>query len=192
MSQHAKMMANLCPHHSNFLSCVSFDNKECLENCIQRCPNILKYRNEWKENVFHMVCISRSTRCLEYLQTLSEHMGVFSKEDMRRYDHRTPLHNACIYKYHDNAITILKEMFDKYIGTCGKIMDINAQDEDGNTPLHYAVERSDEYNISQLLHYGADPFIPNNKGKTAYDMVETKTIKELLDEATVPIKEPCD
>jgi len=52
------------------------------------------------------------------------------------------------------------------------IEDVNAQDELGNTALHYAVQLEDEYTIVLLKNHQADPSIKNNEGKEAMEASE--------------------
>ena len=47
-------------------------------------------------------------------------------------------------------------------------LDINMQDQNGNTPLYHAVTNSN--NLEYLLEKGADPFIVNHKGITPMDI----------------------
>ena len=68
-----------------------------------------------------------------------------------------------------------------------KVSDVNVQDADGNTPLHWAVDTShasDKYVsiIQALLNKGARIDIKNKSGKTPQDMAEYKgnTIRILL------------
>lgn len=61
--------------------------------------------------------------------------------------------------------------------------DINAQNNDGYTPLMRAVIRSDIDFVLQLLENGADPTITNDKGETAYVISlqeDESAISELL------------
>ncbi|KAK6540515.1 hypothetical protein TWF694_009306 [Orbilia ellipsospora] len=57
---------------------------------------------------------------------------------------------------------------------------INVADNDGNTPLHFAVGRSDFYHnnaieaVMALLSVGADPRTPNKKGETVLHMLAGK------------------
>jgi len=44
---------------------------------------------------------------------------------------------------------------------------VNAQDIDGNTPLHYAAKMSHERITGALMLAGADPHMKNNEGLSA-------------------------
>jgi ankyrin repeat protein len=46
------------------------------------------------------------------------------------------------------------------------LVEINGQNEHGNTFLHLTVNKSDVYNVGKLLSMGADPDIQNNNGFT--------------------------
>jgi ankyrin repeat protein len=48
--------------------------------------------------------------------------------------------------------------------------DINAQDQDGATPLHYAIQRGSVRTIKKLLIRGANKAIPKFDKKTAYEL----------------------
>jgi hypothetical protein len=49
---------------------------------------------------------------------------------------------------------------------------ISAQDEDGNTPLHYAVLHRDHALIKKLINAGADWSVENHDGKTPIDFID--------------------
>lgn len=51
-------------------------------------------------------------------------------------------------------------------------VDINARDEDSNTPLHYAVKSCNEAIIIALTHHGADPGIENSHKLTPRNLAE--------------------
>lgn len=68
----------------------------------------------------------------------------------------TPLHYAA-YKNNPQTINLLIDHG----------LDVNAQDKNGNTPLHYArsILRENPQVIKTLLEHGADPNIRNKEGK---------------------------
>lgn len=60
---------------------------------------------------------------------------------------------------------------------------MNAQDQDGNTPLHAAARKGFSDVVELLLAHGADRDIKNNNGKTALMVArkhEHKKVIELL------------
>jgi hypothetical protein len=58
-------------------------------------------------------------------------------------------------------------------------IDVNLQDVEGDTTLHYAIEFCNLPLMIKLLQHGAKMFIPNNDGITPYDMAEK--FPEVLD-----------
>jgi ankyrin repeat protein len=71
-------------------------------------------------------------------------------------------------------------------------LDINAVDQDRNTPLHYAVMNNNLQIVDILLQATADPFIKNNKGEDPLSLANStgnKEIVELLNEARQPIND---
>lgn len=79
-------------------------------------------------------------------------------------ENSTPLHWAC-FSGSDTAIY--------YLLAWG--MDINAQDNAGNTPLHLAVKSADHFpstrSIKELLIKGASRTIRDSKGRRPIDML---------------------
>lgn len=59
-------------------------------------------------------------------------------------------------------------------------MSINAQDDKGNTPLHYAYFHNREDVVDRLIAYGADPTIRNEDGDTPSDMREIGKADHLI------------
>lgn len=57
--------------------------------------------------------------------------------------------------------------------------------QNGKTPLHIAVEEGQEDMIDELLDADADPYIPNNMGKTAMNYAGTNRIKKSLEPENV-------
>ncbi|NJL94297.1 MAG: hypothetical protein HC915_11535, partial [Anaerolineae bacterium] len=49
---------------------------------------------------------------------------------------------------------------------------INQQDEDGNTPMHLAVQAQNQDLVKQLFEAGADPTVANKDGKSAIALAE--------------------
>ena len=56
--------------------------------------------------------------------------------------------------------------------------DVMVQDDDGNTPLHYAANFGKDENIQTLLAAGADAKVKDNSGKTPWDYAQdNETLK---------------
>jgi ankyrin repeat protein len=104
----------------------------------------------------------------------------------------TPLHYLALggAKHFEESQTL------KVLITAGA--NINAQDCEGETPLHTAIQTGKAFLTEQLLDAGANRSIKNKDGKTPEDFMETPDIKlesdqlegEIAGEAPVPIPIP--
>ena len=69
-----------------------------------------------------------------------------------------------------------------------KNFDINIKNKEGYIPLHYYLASKNERSIKRLIYRGADPYMRNNKGENAFDLlnknkdiVNKNQIKEILE-----------
>jgi ankyrin repeat protein len=60
--------------------------------------------------------------------------------------------------------------------------DVNARNDTGSTPLHYAASSGCLSLVKLLLKYGGDPRIKNNEGKTPLDVAIRSDIARVLEE----------
>uniref|UniRef100_A0ABD2X4J4 Uncharacterized protein n=1 Tax=Trichogramma kaykai TaxID=54128 RepID=A0ABD2X4J4_9HYME len=75
----------------------------------------------------------------------------------------TTLHKICSY---DNLNVKLVKMLFKY-----KPVKVDAQDDQGYTPMHYAVNRCHQSVVELLLRNGSDPNSPNLEGSTPLHVI---------------------
>lgn len=179
----------------NFLVCAVRDHVECLKAWLEKNPSLLTYKNVWRENVFHMICANRSVKCLEYLVNYLnglDHPIPFSKEDMKRYDGKTPLHLASLHPNNDIHLLIAKHR--EILGT-GNIILVDEQDEEGCTALHFIGDS--EFFCLWLLENDADPYIKNRDGVTPISKQNIQINISIIQmmktyaETRMCIKEPC-
>ena len=79
---------------------------------------------------------------------------------------RTSLMQALAHDYGDVSRWLIE-----------KGANVLGQDAEGNTPLHYAVNRSPDI-VKLLLQQGANPVAVNNRGKTPEDCMKTPCIRD--------------
>ena len=86
----------------------------------------------------------------------------------------TPLHKACDKKDIIQIENIIKASNDDKKA-------INAQDNKGNSPLHYACKRGHQETIELLMVFGADDTITNDKHMTPAQVCEENNRKDLIE-----------
>jgi ankyrin repeat protein len=62
-----------------------------------------------------------------------------------------------------------------------KHLNVNAQDPLGNTALHYAAGSGDGDGVTTLIQHGADKYLVNGEGLTAYQLANAKGATGLLE-----------
>ncbi|XP_046649305.1 ankyrin-3-like [Daphnia pulicaria] len=98
----------------------------------------------------------------------------------------TPLHLAAKNEETTELIDIILETGQCNINTAEAIVAVNPVDNDGRTPLHYAIKRPDPVTINarRLIKMGADPNIADKNGVTPLHMAarnaESMDLIELL------------
>uniref|UniRef100_A0ABD2WGW3 Uncharacterized protein n=1 Tax=Trichogramma kaykai TaxID=54128 RepID=A0ABD2WGW3_9HYME len=88
----------------------------------------------------------------------------------------TPLNRICYYG--DRWV----ELFFEVIDGKNQVVDINARDNDGYTPLHVAVCCGNRNSMELLLRRGVDPNLVNNSGMTALHLICRRNIDDDLAE----------
>lgn len=105
--------------------------------------------------------------------------GILKQTDLRK---ETPLHKAVKREYllkteGVNYYRCLQLLLDKK-----RYFDIDAQDEFGNTPLHYAVLCDDQSFVRTLLLNGAHLGIRNKFGTLAITRIQASVLEEVLND----------
>ena len=82
-----------------------------------------------------------------------------------KYGNSTPLHHAC-NQLNNLAIDVILECLDKHFTPETVRNYLNIQDTEGNTALHYIINKQCPIIAKELLKRGPNPNIQNNDGKT--------------------------
>nr|ADA72230.1 AnkA [Anaplasma phagocytophilum]ADA72232.1 AnkA [Anaplasma phagocytophilum] len=116
--------------------------------------------NEHGHSVLHLACVEGSDPDFTSILMLK---GCSLRS--RDVDGNTPLHTAA-YTVNKNALKNLQVLGDQAL-----IVDVNAQNNAGNTPLHVATGRMDHEKIGELLSRFSDISVANNDGKSVFHLV---------------------
>jgi len=81
-------------------------------------------------------------------------------------------------------IDIIKNILLNYI----REVNLDHQDELGNTALHYALELGDKYIINNLAYHHANIHLKNNEGKSPLEIVKSSENNELMNLLKNPVK----
>nr|AGO06062.1 AnkA [Anaplasma phagocytophilum] len=116
--------------------------------------------NEHGHSVLHLACVEGSDPDFTSILMLKG-CSLRSKD----VDGNTPLHTAAS-TVNKNALKNLQVLGDQAL-----IVDVNAQNNAGNTPLHVATGRMDHEKIGELLSRFSDISVANNDGKSVFHLV---------------------
>lgn len=147
----------------------SVGQTECARILIEYGASIKKEKNT-DLGPLHIACLNGQIECVQLLIDHGADINELSENcDSAGVEEQTPLHMAC----YSNADPKCIEKIIRLLVSYGA--NINAQDSDGQTPLHY-VYFSPRL-IAVLLEMGADPNIKDNswgQGKTVLDLLREK------------------
>lgn len=165
--------------------------------------DISNYKNNKGENILHILAIDDS-----YL-SLIQHIFNFNIDmDINAEDNNgnTPLVNATCYNSKNISKLLINKGADannyRYVPPLYyasqfpdnyeivKLLidsgaDVNASDNDGETPLFAAADRGSIDVVKLLLDSGANARIVNNNGKTAADTASSPEKKQLIENASI-------
>eukprot|EP00466_Bigelowiella_natans_P017549 jgi/Bigna1/54428/estExt_Genewise1Plus.C_330112 len=126
---------------------------------------------EKDKNILHYAC---ENKVAEVKRLLESKVSVDFTADKADSEHQvlkqTALHLASDHGFEGLAKLLLE-----------KKASVNLQDDDGYTPLHYAVVCERLSLIQLLLEHGADPNIENHDGKTPIDFADDADKEEIHD-----------
>nr|ADA72224.1 AnkA [Anaplasma phagocytophilum] len=116
--------------------------------------------NEHGHSVLHLACVEGSDP--DFTSILMLKGCSLRSTDV---DGNTPLHTAASI-VNKNALKNLQVLGDQAL-----IVDVNAKNNAGNTPLHVATGRMDHEKIGELLSRFSDISVANNDGKSVFHIV---------------------
>lgn len=134
-----------------------YGNEMCARMLIQSKAN-KEAKTENQETPLHLAADNNNLNCVKLLVEYGANIDAESENKW------TPLHLVSM-KPHLNAVSSAE-----FLITNGA--DINCKDNQGLTPLHWAVFYNAEEMVKLLLQKGADKTIESKKGKTAWDIAE--------------------
>lgn len=129
------------------------------------CNLLEKDDNEW--TAFHHACSSK--RRHEIAKLLFEHEDAQFIIDAKEKDGLTPL----MITVHNNVLSTARLLIAYNAG-------LDEVDFNGNTALHWVLQKKNLAFMKLLVSAGANPNIPNNDKKTALDLDGDKVLAKLI------------
>lgn len=155
-------MVDPTPSVYNCLQLAILNNRiEIVKLILPNCSSIVNKQDPTGECPIH---ICSKNNLLEIIKLLVENSEV--NLTIKNKNKITPLHYACITVQHYHLCQYLISRLNKNQEA------INAEDINGDTPLHYAVKNNCDIIIQLLLDNCADVTKKNKNGETAYDIAK--------------------
>jgi len=139
-----------------FSLCLKFKNNYLIEFLFNHKSLNLKYSDNLDNNILIYYIIANNKKII--YEALLRNNGLVNQVNVRK---ETPLIIAT--KLVRSEIVKMLARFNA---------NVNHQDYLGNTALYYAVDLRETYLVSILLYYKADPYLKNNRGKSAWDLAQ--------------------
>ena len=148
---------NFCLHYA-----IIFKNLEAVKKMLSLGANPEVYSDQSFSfgPAFHVACAHGTPEIIQVLLDAGAKINSTENE----YLNWTPLAYACNYRMSENVSFLLENG-----------ANVNARDEDGNTPfLHACKNAASREILSMLADYGADEDATNNKHQTAVELYRNK------------------
>jgi ankyrin repeat protein len=123
--------------------------------------------------------IESYNKCIEDLHTKSERLETELRHQAGRpldYKNRSALHLACL----DGDLYVVEQLLADEPGRLAPPADINLQDRDGRTCLHYACRSGHTNIVLYLIEQGADMGVKDVHGWRAVDAARFNGKKEVI------------
>ncbi|XP_034942423.1 serine/threonine-protein phosphatase 6 regulatory ankyrin repeat subunit B-like [Chelonus insularis] len=138
---------------------------ESMKILLDHKANINSIDNDFT-SLLHLACFVKNTEIIQYLIRKGADSNMRDKHD------RTVFHYACMTNL--NRVSLRYDNLKEYVKNTLNILfeediSVNCADEDGKTPLHYAIENNFLFMCEPLLNVGADINILNKNGNSPID-----------------------
>uniref|UniRef100_A0ABD2XEG4 Uncharacterized protein n=1 Tax=Trichogramma kaykai TaxID=54128 RepID=A0ABD2XEG4_9HYME len=129
-------------------------------------PMQIDAQDKWGRTPLHLALIWKNRKMFEFLLRRGASPNLANK------DGSTPLHIICKRAhYHNEDDDVLVELFFKIIDEKHELVQVDAQDELGNTPLHLALRCDNKKAAEMLLRRGANPNLANKDRLTPLHII---------------------
>jgi ankyrin repeat protein len=153
---------------------IAADNVDAVRQACNDGASVNAYLYEGTRQVkpLHAVLLRDTSDPVEMVRILVHRgadVNVTTIDPKGEYSHLTPLHYAVLRS--ENVILYLIQ----------NGANIDAVGTPSITPLHMAILHDKIYSARLLILAGADTYLPNHEGKTAYDLALEKGMQDLID-----------
>lgn len=138
--------------HFNAVACGARGSVPIMHALIEHGASAVE-ENDSGYQPIHLAARGWQKYCVPYMQALLELNGVDPNVRRSVGNMTTPLHEAAL----KSSWSMVKVLIDAGA-------DVNAQDADGETPLHKAIRGDHQHAAWNLLQNGADIFVKNKRG----------------------------
>lgn len=161
------------------ITSIGHDTFDIFKEILNHHPNV-NARNKSGETALYCIVVNQKidNNRLKYLEELINYQppDISDSKTKKKRAENLPCDMKMRYQQGKTILHIAVENEKRDKGIINTIieksgLDIDVEDDNGNTPLHIAAQKEYELGIKMFIDLGCDPTQPNKTGRTAFSMV---------------------